>query len=112
MGVSTNFYTIYGIKIEWDDDFYNAYDEVYDDPDTPFVLVESMCGDYIILGEVLFDSGDMRWGFEGGDQYKEYDDDELLQKVIDYKQAFCEKFPGYSHLIAKPFKIISLMHFS
>jgi len=49
---------------------------------------------------------------EGGDQYKEYDDDELLQKVIDYKQAFCEKFPGYSHLIAKPFKIISLMHFS
>ena len=112
MGISTNFYTIHGIKIDWDDDFNEAYDQAFDDADTPYVLVDGMCGEYMVFGTVLFDSGDMRWGFEDGDQYREIDVPSLTQLEYDYKESFRRKFSRFKHLIDEPFKLMTLAHFS
>lgn len=112
MGVSTNFYTVLGIKTEWLDDFAEAYDEVYDDPDTPFVLMDSMDGDYMIFGTVLFDSGDARWGFEDGDSFTEIDISTFAHREEKYKAEFSSKFPEFTHLMDVPFNLMSLAHYS
>jgi hypothetical protein len=112
MGVSTNFYTIHGIKTEWNDALSEAYDEVYDDEDTPFVLMDGMGGEYFIFGSILFDSGDMRWGFEDGDQFKEIDLSTLPDLEEKYKARFIAKFPEFKELMDAPFVIMTLAHFS
>jgi hypothetical protein len=114
MGIDTYFYTIYGVKVDWDDDFNEAYDAVYDNADTPWVLLDGMGGEYMIFGFPLFTSGNLRWGFEDGDYYKEIDNlPELDFKEIDYRKEFAKKFPKFIHLLEdKPFKLISLIHYS
>jgi hypothetical protein len=112
MGVSTNFYTICGIKIDWDEDFFYAHDEVYDDPDTPYVLFDGMSGEYIIFGEKLFDSGDYRYYFEDGDSFKEIDLSKLSDIETNYQQQFVAKFPQFKHLMDQPFKVMTLAHYS
>jgi hypothetical protein len=112
MGVSTNFYTIHGIKIAWDDVFSDMYNEVYDDEDTPYVLIDGMSGEYMIFGTVLFDSGDARWGFEDGDSYKEIDLCELTIHENEYKESFNEKFSQFSHYMDQPFKLMTITHYS
>ena len=112
MGVSTNFYTIFGIKHDWQDDFNEAYDEVYDDDDTPFVLSDGMSGEYMVFGKILFDSGDVRWGFEGGDGFKEIDVSKLPEIEREYRAAFINKFPNFKHLVDQPFKLMILAHYS
>lgn len=112
MGISTNFYTICGIKTEWIDDFSDAYDEVYGDQDNPYVLFDDMGGKYIIFGEVLFNSGDARFGFKGGDHFKEIDLSKLSEIETNYKKQFVEKFPQFEHLIDQPFKVMTLTHYS
>ena len=112
MGVSCHFYTIHGIKIAWDESFNEAYDEVYIDKDTPFILFDGMGGEYIIFGNIIFNSGDMRWGFEDGDSFREID---MLQIPIDeiaYKEFFKKKFPNFAHYMETPFKIMTLVHYS
>lgn len=112
MGISTNFYTVLGIKTEYHNDFSEAYDEVYDDSDTPFVLIDGMGGDYMIFGTVLFDSGDARWGFEDGDSFTEIDISTFPQLEEKYKAEFSSKFPEFTHLMDKPFSLMSLAHYS
>lgn len=111
MGISTNFYTIYGVKVPWDDDFNLAYDEVYDDADAPWVLLDGMGGKYMIFGEKLFDSGDYRWDFEGGDTFKEIDLSKLSEIETNYKKQFVRKFPQFKNLMDQPFKIMTLVHY-
>lgn len=112
MGVSTNFYTICGIKIDWNEEFHDAYDEVYNDKDTPNVLFECYGCKYIIFGKVLFNSGDARRGFEDGDSFKEIDLTKLSAIETDYKTAFANKFPQFAHLMSEPFKVMTLAHYS
>jgi hypothetical protein len=112
MGISTHFYTICGIKAEWNEEFACAHDEVYDNPDTPFVLFDGIGGKYTIFGEVLFDSGDARWGFEDGDHFKEIDLSMLSEIEANYKKKFAEKFPQFKHLVEQPFKVMTLSHHS
>lgn len=113
MGIDTYFYTIYGVKTEWDDRFYEKYDVVYDDPDTPWVLMDGMGGKYFIFGKPLFQSGSLRWGFEEGDFYKELDLQSLTELEVKYREEFGKKFPKHVHLLgSEPFKLISLIHFS
>lgn len=114
MGIDTYFYTIYGVKVPWDDAFSEAYNDVYDDNDTPWVLMDGMGGSYMIFGISLFISGNLRWGFEKGDRYKEIDNPtELYFKDIDYRSNFNKKFPKFTHLLEdKQFKFISLIHYS
>lgn len=103
---------MYGIKTEWDDAFSEAYDEVYDDDDTPVVLFEALGGDYMIFGYTLFDSGDMRWGFEKGDVFKEINLSGLSDLERKYKLNFIEKFPQFAYLMAEPFCLMTFVHFS
>lgn len=111
MGVSTNFYTIFGIKIDWDDAFSDAYEEVYNDQDTPNVLMDGMSGEYMILGEILFDSGDARYGFEDGDAFQEIDFSDLEGMEAAYKALFEKKFPEFKHYMSAPFKLMMQAHY-
>lgn len=112
MGVSTRFYTICGIKTEWNEEFSEVYEEVYDDIDTPWVLMDGMGGKYMIFGAVLFKSGDARWGFEGGDSFKEIDLSKLSDIEASYKKQFVEKFPQFKHMMDQPFRVMTLVHYS
>lgn len=111
MGISTNYYTVHGVKLEWNDEFHEAYDEVYNDEDTPIVNFESICGEYIILGKILYDSGDLRWG-DLKDAFVEIDLDSLSDIEADYKKEFIAKFPKFASLVEKPFKLMTFVHYS
>lgn len=111
MGISTNYYTIYGTRIEWNDEFSEAYEEAYDDTDTPFVLLDSMCCEYIILGDILFDSGDLRWG-EPNDVCVEIDIHKLGELELEYRKQFIAKFPRFESLMYAPFKLMTFVHYS
>lgn len=108
MGISTNYYTIYGIKCDYDKSFAESYNEVYDDNDTPFVLIDGMGGDYMIFGVVLFDSGNLRYG-DIKDYFVEIEIDSY--KEMEYKRQFNAKFPTFSHLMDAPFKLMTLVHY-
>lgn len=107
MGVSTNWYTLIGVKHNFDDKFIEAWYNVYSDEDTPYVLIECMGGKYMTLGEVLFVSGDYRHCFED-----EYSLEEISEKEKNYKESFVRKFPEFAHLVNAPFKVISVAHYS
>lgn len=113
MGIDTYFYTIYGVNTEWNDKFYNEYDLVYDDKDTPWVLIDGMSGKYFIFGIPLFQSGNLRWGFDDGDFFKEINVDNLKELEAKYREDFGKKFPDHVHILgSEPFKLVSLLHFS
>ena len=111
MGISTHYYTFHGVKLPCNDEFTEAYDEVYDDDDTPLVLLESMCGAYIVLGNTLYDSGDLRWS-EVKDTFVEIDLDTLPALESKYKQEFIAKFPEFASLVEQPFKLMTFVHYS
>jgi hypothetical protein len=110
MGISTNYYTVHGIKLPWNNEFAEAHNEVYDD-DTPFVLFESYECEYIILGTPLFDSGDLRW-MEIEDNFTEIDLSVLSSLESKYKQEFITKFPEFVLLVEQPFKLMTFVHYS
>lgn len=116
MGVSTNIYTVYGITIDgFDKDLFEAYDKIYNDADAPEIIMDGMGGDYTILGCVLFDSGDFRWGLEGGYPLTEVslDDGHLKNLEEKYKENFVKKLPEFKHLVENvQFKLIMFTHYS
>ena len=116
MGINTHYYTVYGVKTEYDDavsEFNETvYDDVYDHPDCPGIILDGMGGDYAIFGEILFDSGDLRWG-DMEDSYVEIDLDKLDEIEANYRKDFAAKFPQHTHLINdKPFKLMTFVHYS
>lgn len=112
MGVDIYFRTVYGVKIEWNDDLSEAYDEVYDDEDTPYIELESMSGTYMILGENLFRSDNFRWIDGDGDSFKSIDPNSLSYIEQEYKEKFINKFPQFEHLIHAPFLIHVFVEYS
>lgn len=111
MGVSTNIYGVYGVKIDWDDDLNDAYDAVYDDDDTPIAILDGMCGKYIVFGTKLYDSGDFRYGMEDGDTWKDIDLGVLKNVEEAYKFVFNKKFPQFAHYMDQPFKLMIFTHY-
>jgi hypothetical protein len=111
MGISTNYYTVYGIKGEFNDEFCEAYDNVYYEDGTPAVLIDSMSGEYIVFGTILFDSGDQRYN-ELGDTFVEIDIDTLPDIEIDYKKSFIAKFPQFASLMDASFKLMTFVHYT
>ena len=91
MGVSTNYYVVYGIRHEYQKDFSEELGEVYDHPDVPFVAIDYMSGQYTILGALLFDSGDLRWSkIKDSITITEVSNLDVLEKQ--YKEKFIAKF--------------------
>lgn len=111
MGISTHYYTVYGVKHEWNDAFIEAHEEVYDDEDTPIIITDSMSGEYMIFGKVLYDSGDQRWG-EIEDVFVEIDVDGLKDVETKYKEEFSAKFPDFANLVDRQFKLMTFVHYS
>ena len=112
MGISTHVYAILGVKIPWDDEFNAAHELVYDDPDVPDLIFDGMGGEYTVLGKILFDSGDFRWGFEKGDVWKTLDLSQFAEMEQDYRAAFARKFPEFTHLLSQPFELHVFLHWS
>ena len=112
MGISTHFYTVWGIYLEWGDDVeqFVENDDIYS-CSAPWVLVDGMGGDYIILGKRLFDSGDQRYG-ECEDSFVEIDINSLPALEQEYKEAFVKKYPDFAHFMNEPFKLMTLSHYS
>ena len=55
MSVDLSFYTMFGLKSDYYEDFIDAYNEMYETKhgNTIEVLMDVMCGEYIVFGEVL-----------------------------------------------------------
>lgn len=111
MGIDTHYYTMHGIKTEWDDEFTQAYDDVYDDNDTPCVLLECITGEYMIFGNILYDSGNLRWG-DMIDSFVEINIDKLGEQELEYKKQFISKFPQFEKFMQESFKLMTFVHYS
>ena len=105
MGVDATAYTIYGIKIKFDDDL---AEEVGDNED-PHVLMDGMCGNYMILGPVLF-SCDVYEGEEG--DLTQHTFEQLVTKWEKWEKKFRTKYPKFVKYLDKAPRIISLVHYS
>ena len=115
MGISTNYYTVYGVKIPWNDDFSDYYDgHLYDHKDDlQFdVILDAMEAEFTIIGKILFDSGDLRWN-EFKDQYVEID----IENLPKIKEEIVARFkdivdPKYHSLVENEFKLITFTFYS
>ena len=113
MGISTNYYTVYGIKYGYDDvpeDFMEHFDDIGYGKGMPTAIVDGMSGEYIIFGTILFDSGDLRYG-DINDEYVEIDLNGLNAIKLKYQQEFLDKYPKWEHLVQKEFKLMTFAHY-
>jgi hypothetical protein len=110
MSVDLSFYTVFGLKSDWNDDFIDAYNEIYEtfDGNTVEVVMDGMCGEYIVFGEVL--SSDSQ--FQEDTSFTEINISALEDRETRYKTKFKEDYPDFYHLIDKPFKLICFTHYS
>lgn len=50
--------------------------------------------------------------FEDGDDFTEIDLSTLADREEKYKQEFVAKFPTFAHLMDRPFKLMTFVHYS
>lgn len=121
MGISTHYYTVYGVRVNnYDDDL---SDELYGDDDLYSLLVDGtlpedfglimdgMSGDYMVFGKILFDSGDLRYN-DFKDTFVEIGLDKLADYRRDYIRKFSEHFPKFDHYLNAEWKLMTFMHLS
>lgn len=115
MGIDTCYYTVYGVKIDWDEDFAEAYDEVYDNFEkncsNASVIMDSMGGDYMVIGYRLFTSGNIRWN-DVEDTFVEIDTSMLTNYRVDVMQEFAKYFPKFTSILDKEWKMMTFIHYS
>jgi len=125
MGINTHVYTVYGVKLDWNDDFYEAYEEIEEALLEEFgynkrapedrqieAIIDCMGSEYMIFGPILYDSGDFRW-CENMNNYQEIDTSNLESIQRMYKEEFKRLYPDHFHLIAHhDFKLINLIHYT
>lgn len=115
MGVSINVYGFFGVRLNWNDQLNDAFEEFWNDnreQDLPDYAFDSMTGDYQVLGVRLFDSGDFRYGAEDGDGCTKLDLESLADQEQKYKDDFINKFPQFAEIMEEPFKILMFTHYS
>lgn len=118
MGINTHYYTFYGVKLVFgplasrkeNDDFHEAlHDRATDGFDS---VSDGMDGEYLLLGKILFDSGDLRWG-DVEDTWVNIPLDKLNEIDVEWREAFKETFPERADLIdGKSSILITFMHLS
>jgi hypothetical protein len=125
MGINTHVYTVYGVRLEWNDDFYEAYEEIEEALLEEFgynkrapedrqieAIIDCMGGEYMIFGPILYDSGDFRW-CENMNNYQEIEEVGLFGKWLEYKKEFSKLYPEHVHLLeGKLVKLMNLIHYS
>jgi hypothetical protein len=116
MGISTNYYTVYGVHFpKTTEDMWEMDEEVYEkleDNDDVAVIQDGMGGTYTIIGKILFDSGDLRWD-DGGDTYAEIH----ISALYDYREkaiaAFRENMNSkWWPLLDGEWKLMTFAHYS
>lgn len=125
MGINTHVYTVYGVRLDWDDAFYEAYEEIEEALLDEFgwgnpqeagrqveAIIDCMMGEWMILGPILYDSGDFRY-CEDMNNYQEIDTSNLESIERVYKEEFKRLYPDHVHLLeGKEFRLINLIHYS
>ena len=113
MGVSTNCYTVYGRKLPYDAKFSDAFHSM---PTSEIeamekhVIIDGMSGEYMVVGAILFDSGDARWqALEG---FAEIDVGDLERGRRETQAAFVEHMPDSAALLDGPWKLMTFVHYS
>lgn len=125
MGINVHVYSIYGVRTEWNDEFYEAYEAVeeancdqYGYNNAPAhtqvdVLMDGMGGEYMVFGVELYDSGDSRWGEMVNSNEVEINDDILEKMRTKYMNNFKRLYPDYCEwLDLKPWRLVNLVHYS
>jgi hypothetical protein len=112
MGISTHYYTFYGVKLSYPEDE-NFTEALYEKSSTKFdYILDGMSGDYFLLGKILFDSGDLRWS-DIEDTWVNIPLDKLDDYDKIWREGFQEDFPEYAQLIeGQVSKLITLAHYS
>lgn len=107
MGITTRYYTVYGVYHEgYDSDLGDlAYERKFD------LIMDSMGGEYHIVGATLFDGGDMRWG-EPKDEFKKIALDELDRLREEYSEKFREVLPEYADKLKGNWQLMTFVHYS
>ena len=118
MGINTHYYTVYGVRI-------NSYDEalseeMYGDgdkydlveaSDDLDVIMDGMGGNYMVIGKILFDSGDLRWS-KIKDTFVEVDMAKLTDIRLGAVQEMNKILPNFAHYLDGEWKIMTFMHLS
>jgi len=125
MGINVHVYSYWGVRTEWNKEFYDAYEAVeeanidtYGYNKAPAdaqveVLMDGMGGEYMVFGVELYDSGDGRWG-----EMVNSNEVEINQTILDdMREAYMTKFKRlypnqYEWLAAKPWRLVNLVHYS
>ena len=114
MGINIHVYSYWGVRTEWNKDISERQDELYDlDQDDVDFLSDGMSCEYMVFGELLYDSGDSRWG-----EMVNSNEVEISQEILDtmreeYMTQFKLRYPDqYEWLAAKPWRLVNLVHFS
>lgn len=106
MGVDVATYTVFGVKLPYDDDFTDAmyagdaYREVED-----FVVADGMSGEYIVIGKKLFDS-------EKSEEFQAIDIGTLPAAEGEVRQKFAEHFPTRLAMLDGPWQLMTFVHYS
>lgn len=114
MGISTRYYTFYGVKAPYpqgDDIFVET---LYERDRSKFDhVLDAMSGDYLLLGKALFKSHDLRWDDFDGDDWKTIPLDSLAEYDKVWREGFLEDFPDHAHLIeGKVSELFTFAHYS
>lgn len=109
MGVSTNFYTFWGIKVPYSGEF-GEYAGDHEELQSP-MIIDGMSGEYIMLGVILWNSGDFRYDWKGRTGDIMVDPADLQKIEDDYKKKFREEMPQFSDLMIPPFALHCFEHF-
>ena len=118
MGINTHYYTVYGTRINsYDDELSDAlygegdlYDTIEENEHLD-IIMDGMGGDYMVIGKVLFDSGDLRWS-EIKDTFVEIDLSKLTDIRLDVTQEMQKLLPDFVHYLSGDWKIMTFMHLS
>lgn len=125
MGINVHVYSYFGVRTEWNDEFYEAYEVVEDANNDQYgynkapagtqvdVLIDGMGGEYMVFGVELYDSGDSRWGEMVNSNEVEINDAILDQMRSEYMADFKRLYPDqYEWLNSKPWRLVNLVHYS
>lgn len=118
MGINTHYYTVYGRKIvSYDNELSEALygeDDLYETVEENGqldIIMDSMGGGYMVIGKILFDSGDLRWS-EIKDTFITVDMSKLTDIRLGAVQEMQRLLPEFSHYLDGEWAIMTFMHLS
>ena len=111
MGINLNVITMYGVRIPWNDDLRDDLEDDYEDDYKIECVVDGMTGDWIYLGNILYDSGDFRY-FENMNDFQESEVWDLGNKRVEWMNKFRKLYPQHEHLVlSERWKLLNFIYY-